>query len=259
VIVTVCLSNEITEMLEALVLGVQQCLAGNLVAVYLRGSLASGGFVPETSDVDVLIVTDHPVDAAEFDALAALHRQLSALDNPFAHRIEAAYVDRAAVRRFQAGLCHPTLGQGEALAWSEHHANWILERWTVREHGIVLLGPDPKTLIDAVSPAELHGAVRDRLVDWAEWARTPDDPDWLLPRSHKAYVVETMCRALYTLEHGSLTSKEQSVSWAIGALSEPWRSTVMRSRLWRTDDTVDPDIVPQVRRFVLWVALRYEG
>ena len=254
---TVRLPHEVTEILEALVPGVRQRLAGNLVGVYLRGSLASGCFIPETSDVDVLIVTEHAVDGAQFDALEVLHRQIAALDHPYAHRIEVAYIDRAALRRFQVGLRHPTLGQGETLQWSEHGSNWILERWIVREHGIVLLGPDPKTLVDAVSSAEICRSVRDRLGDWAEWAQTPDDPDWLLPRSHKAYVVETMCRALYTLEHGTLSSKAQAVRWAIGTLPEPWRSTVERSRAWRTDDTVDPDIVPQVRRFVLWVAAQY--
>ncbi len=252
---TVRLPNEVTGILEALVLDVQQRLACNLVGVYLRGSLASGGFIPETSDIDVLVVTEHAADEAEFEALAALHRQIATLDHPYAHRIEVAYIDRAALRRFQVGLRHPTLGQGETLEWSEHGSNWILERWTVREHGIVLLGPDPKTLIDPVSSAEICRSVRDRLGDWAEWAQTSDDPDWLLPRSHKAYVVETMCRALYTLEHGALSSKAQAVSWAIRTLPEPWRSTVERSRGWRTDDTVDPGIVPQVRRFVLWAAL----
>jgi len=107
----------------------------------------------------------------------------------------------------------------------------------VRECGVTLLGPNPKTLIDPISSRELLQAVRSRLSDWADWAQQPDDPDWLLPRSHKAYVVETMCRALYTLEHGELSSKSQAVEWAVEALPEPWRSTVERSQKWRTDDT----------------------
>jgi len=81
-----------------------------------------------------------------------------------------------------------------------------------------------------------------------------DDPDWLLPRRHKAYVVETMCRALYALAEGELVSKREAVEWARQALPEPFRSTAESSRQWRSDDTVDASLIPEVRRFVLWAA-----
>lgn len=247
------------EMLAALLSAIRQALGDNLVGVYLRGALAMGGFIPSTSDLDLLAVTEQPVDDAEFAALASLHARQAASPNPYARRLEIAYIDRAALQRFQRGMRHPTLGQGEVLARTEHRDNWILERWSVRERGVALLGPDPLTLIDPISPADLRAAVRSRLQDWADWADQPDDPDWLLPRSHKAYVVETMCRALYTLACGELSTKARAVAWATAALPEPWRSTVERSRAWRADNTVDPAIVPEVMRFVRWVASEGEA
>ena len=248
------LPPEADVMLRALLTGIQQALGENLVGVYLRGSLATGDFIPENSDLDVLAVTEQPVSDAEFAALAAMHRELAALPNPYANRVEIAYIDRKALRRYVPGRQHPTLEQGEALTWSEHGSNWILERWVVRERGIALCGPDPQTLIEPVSVEVLRAAVRDRLRDWADWAHQPDDPDWQLPRAHKAYVVETMCRALYVLAHGELPSKQQAVAWALEALPEPWRSTVERSQAWRGDDTLDPTIVPEVMGFVRWAA-----
>jgi len=248
------LSPEANAMLRALRTGIQQALGENLVGVYLRGSLATGDFMLEISDLDLLAVTERPVNDAEFTALAAMHEELAALPNPYANRVEIAYIDRRALRRYTPGRQHPTLEQGEALTWRAHGSNWILERWVVREHGIALCGPDPRTLIDPISAEALCAAVRDRLRDWDEWAHQPDDPDWQLPRAHKAYVVETMCRALYTLAHGTLPSKQQAVAWALKALPEPWRSTVERSRAWRSDDTVDPTIVPEVMGFVRWTA-----
>lgn len=247
------LPRKVDEILDALLLEVQQVLSGNLVGVYLRGSLATADLT-ETSDLDVLAVTERPVSDVEFAGLAALHAQLATLPNVYAERLEIAYIDRAALWRFEPGQRHPTLGQGETLAWSEHGSNWILERWTVREHGVALVGPDPRTLIAPVSSAELRAAVRARLYDWEAWANQPDDPDWSLPREHKAYVVATMCRALYTLARGELSSKGRAVAWALETLPEPWRSTVTRSQGWRGDKTVDLDIVPEVMRFVHWVA-----
>jgi hypothetical protein len=248
------LPQDVKELLDALLPGVQDALGDNLVGAYLRGSLALGDFIPATSDVDVLVVTARPIGAAEFDKLAALHKRLSASSLVYANRHEIAYIDRAAWRRFEPGKRHASLGQGEALAWSEHRDNWILERWTVRERGVTLLGPEPRTLTDPVAPDELRAAVRSRLRDWADWADQPDDPDWLLPRAHKAYVVETMCRALATLACGQLWSKSRAVAWALAKLPAPWRSTVERSQAWRTDQTVDLAAVQEAQRFVRWAA-----
>jgi predicted nucleotidyltransferase len=246
------LPQDVAGMLEALLASLQAELGATLVGVYLRGSLALGDFIPTTSDIDVLVIVEEPVTEAAFTKLVALHTDLAALPNPYANRLEIAYLDRVALRRFVPGQVHPTLGQGETLTWSEHRDNWILERWTVREHGVALLGPAPQTLIDPIPAEEIRRAVRVRLRDWAAWANQPDDPDWRLPRSHKAYVVETMCRALYTLACGALCTKPQAVAWALATLSEPWRSTVERAQAWRTDPTLDPALVPEVRRFVQW-------
>src|SRR5262245_26383552 len=233
------LPQDVTGLLDILLPDIRSALGDNLAAVYLRGSLALGDFIPATSDIDILVVTARPTDDTEFAALAGLHARLAASSHPYANRLEIAYVDRAAWRRFEPGKRHPSLGQGETLAWSEHRDNWILERWTVRECGVALLGPEPRTLIDPIAGEELRAAVRSRLRDWADWADQPDDPDWQLPRAHKAYVVETMCRALSTLACGQLWSKPRAVAWALAHLPEPWRSTVERSQAWRTDQTVD--------------------
>jgi predicted nucleotidyltransferase len=250
------LPQHVTELVESLLPGLEESLGEKLVGVYVRGSLAMGDFIPSTSDIDLLVVTEQPVTTLEFATLSALHGHITALPNPFANRLEIAYIDRAALRRFTPGLCHPTLGQGETLAWSEHRTHWIVERWGVREYGMALVGPDPKQLIEPVGMDEVRAAVRSRLHDWAEWAAQPDDPDWQGPRSHKAYVVETLCRALYTLDCGALCSKPHAVAWALATLAEPWRSTVERSQAWRTDRARDPTLIPEVMAFVRWVIVQ---
>jgi hypothetical protein len=253
------LPPDAADMLAALLAGMRATLGDDLVGVYLRGSLATGDFDPATSDLDFFAVTERPVTAATFAALRALHAQLDRRQTRYAGELEGPYFDRAAARRFRPGERHPTIGRGEALAWTEHGANWALERWTVRERGLILLGPDPRALIDAVTPDELRTAVRARLGDWLAWAGCPDDPNWLGARSHQTYVVETMCRVLFTLACGALTSKPRAVAWALADLPEPWRTTVARSRAWHGDSTADPATVPEVLRFVRWVAARAAG
>jgi predicted nucleotidyltransferase len=254
------LCPEAAQILEVLFQGIEETIGDNLTGIYLRGSLALGDFDPETSDIDFLVVTHRPISEQEFDELSSLHRRIARLPNRYSGDLEGAYIDRAALRRFRAGERHPTLERGQVLRWMEHRANWVMERWIVREHGVTVIGPDAKTLIDPVSAEELQAAVRNRLRDWEDWACKPDDPDWRLPLSHKAYVIETMCRALYTLTSGALCSKPLAVEWAVKTLPEPWRSLVERSREWRTDSSLpDPATVDQVQGFVLWTASRCNG
>jgi hypothetical protein len=186
--------------------------------------------------------------------LIALHAHLAALPNPYADRLEGAYVDLAALRRFEPGRPFLTVECETPLRWKVHETSWLIERWVLREKGIALLGPDPKTLIDPISPADLRDAVHRRIREWATWAADPHDPEWLPPRSHQAYVVETMCRALYTLAFGELASKRTAAEWAVSALPGPWRGLVETAVARRADATPDEATIEDVLRFVQWAA-----
>lgn len=252
------LPPDVASMLNALVSGVREALGDNLVGLYVRGSLVTGDFDPASSDLDFFAVTERPISEAEFDRLAALHERLSALPNKYAGHLEGPYISRDSARRFRPGEEHPTIHRGEPLQRLVHGNNWLLERWVVREHGETLLGPDPRTLIDPVAPEEIREAVRTRLADWVDFAEHPDDPHWWQPLGHSAYVVETMCRVLYTLTTGELCSKPRAVAWALENLPEPWRSTVERSQVWRSpemaNEATDAGVVEEVTRLVFWVA-----
>jgi hypothetical protein len=247
---------EVASLLDALTAGVREALGDNLVGMYLRGSLAMGDFDPTTSDVDVFTITERRVSEDEFTALAALHAALARLPNPYGDQLEGTYIERSAAWRYEPGQRFPTISRNEPLEWSAHGANWMLERWAVRERGITLLGPDPRTLIAPVSREDLRAAIRDRLRDWADFARRPDDPEWRGHRGHKAYVVETMCRALCTLATGELPTKPQAVAWALATLPAPWRGLVERSRAWRGDPAPDESLNAEIQRFMLWAAAR---
>lgn len=250
------LPDPVAGILRALVSGIQEVVGDNLVGVYLRGSLALGDFDPDTSDIDFLVATELPVSAELLAGLEDFHARIAKFPGPYARELEGAYMDREGLRSFQAGRSYPTLYRGEELRLAVHRMNWVLERWTVREHGIALTGPEPRTLIAPISKDQLRLAVSVRLRDWADWCKRVDDPAWRLPLNHIAYVVETMCRALYTQACGELCSKRRAVEWALGMLPVPWSSLAEQSRRWRTDNRTIPDnqIIDEARRFVLWAA-----
>jgi hypothetical protein len=126
----------------------------------------------------------------------------------------------------------------------------------VREHGITLYGPEPQTLIDPISTIKIKQAIRGLLGYWVAWAQEPDDPDWLLVKGHQAYVIETMCRALYALDSGELAGKAKAAAWASAALPEPWRALVTESQTWRTSKVIDADNAKVMLAFVHWAAVQ---
>jgi hypothetical protein len=253
------LPSDVAETIEALQNGAHEALGANLIALYLRGSLVTGDFDPEASDIDFFAVTERRLSEREFAALETLHDGFATLPNRYGDQLEGPYIDRDAARRFRSGERHPTIARNEPLLWREHYANWVFERWTLRTSGVTLFGPEPQTLLDPIASDEILAAVRVNMVRWVEWINAPDDPEWLLPRGHKAYVVETMCRILYTLATGELAGKPRSVAWALEAAPEPWRATVIHSQVWRNDQTVDLSIAPEVMAFVRWTATQAEN
>jgi hypothetical protein len=90
-------------LIEALLAGICAALGDDLTGAYVCGSLALGAFDAETSDVDVLVVTESPLSQSEFAALDAFHRHLPPLGNRFLVEYEVCYIDRTSLRRYEPG------------------------------------------------------------------------------------------------------------------------------------------------------------
>lgn len=243
----------VSPLVNALLEGVREVLADNFIGLYLSGSLALGGFDPVTSDVDILVVTEKPLSDPEFANIAALHARMSPDVSEYRLPYDVTYVDRATLRRFAPGQKHVKVGHGEPVHRGDHRPNSVLERWTVREHSIVVAGPDPKTLIDPVSPDEMRQAVRDelryRLRAWTERIWPPEE---FAHRGAQAFEVETVCRALYTLRSGALCAKGEALDWGLQTLPERWRDLIRWAQTNRADLTEDDTQVSAAIAFLRW-------
>lgn len=63
---------------------------------------------------------------------------------------------------------HPHIERGETLVVEQLHSDWVIQRYILREHGIVVAGPAPDTLIDQVGPQDLRDAVAGIATSWLE-------------------------------------------------------------------------------------------
>lgn len=255
-------NSDVRAIVETLTREIKSVLEGNLEGLYLKGSLALGDFNAETSDVDLLVITKERVTDEDFTKLAEMHSQIQKTANRYANEVEPAYVPLHDIQNFSPRHEYPALERGpdERLKWKSLGANWILEFWTVRERGITLYGPDPKTLIPPIPKEEMVVAARQVLQeDWLEWVDTWANPEWHTHAGEMRYVVETMCRALYIVAHGELSSKPKAVRWALEALPEPWPALVNQSQSWTAGGAVDWTATAEVEAFVRWTAARLQG
>jgi hypothetical protein len=211
---------DVNEVLGLLLSNVKEILGEQLVGMYLYGSLSSGDFDPHSSDIDFVVVTEDVLPPETVSALEAMHKNIwagglkkSRLAG-WAAKLEGSYVPKSLIRRHDPhGPACPTINEGTFFV-DQRGSDWIIQRHVIREYGVVVHGPDPKTLIDPVSPDDIRQAVLGVLQEW--WYPMLDNPGWL--RQHEsiyhAFAVITMCRALHAFQHGIIVSKPAAAKWA---------------------------------------------
>lgn len=216
-------------MLQRLVPGLRGILGDELIGLYLFGSLAVGDFDAANSDIDVLAVTARDLADDQLQSLQAFHADLFASGLPLADQVEGSYIPLAALRVYDpTNARHPHIDRGEAtLRPQQHYTDWIIQRFSLRQYGLRLLGPSIQTLIDPITPATLRAAVLDLLHFW--WEPMLGDTSHLQHTGYQAYAVVTFGRMLYTLEHGHVISKPAAGKWAMAHLDPRFASLIERA------------------------------
>jgi predicted nucleotidyltransferase len=216
--------EDVNELLHLLLTNAKEILKGQFVGMYLYGSLSSGDFNPKTSDVDFLVVTRERLLQETIAKLEDMHNKTWATSLKRAGQLEGAYIYKELIRKHDPnGLPCPTISEGKFYL-EQPGSDWIIQRHVVREYGVVLDGPDPKTLIDFVSPEDIRNSIMGVLREW--WYPMLENPEWLRENhdGYRSFAVITMCRVLHGLEHGTITSKPKAVQWTRMKVEPRWHS-----------------------------------
>ena len=90
--------DDVNAIVCALASRSRETLGGELLALYLHGSLATGAFDPQRSDIDFIAIVAHPLSDATIEALRAMHRALLREGAPWSLRLEGSFVHAALLR-----------------------------------------------------------------------------------------------------------------------------------------------------------------
>jgi hypothetical protein len=230
--ITPCPYPDVNTILEIFLFEIKEILGDLFIGLYLHGSLACGDFNPQTSDIDFLVVTNGPVPLRFFHALKEMHTRLFSSGLAWSQKLEGAYIPKEALRRHDpAHAPVPWLGVDGHFALERLGSDWILQRWILREKGLVITGPALPDMIDPLSPDDLREAVRTSLREW--WSLPFPSPDRFLSSEYQAYAILTMCRSLYVLKNGRVASKPQAARWAMETLDDQWLVLIASTEAWR--------------------------
>ena len=200
-------------------------LGGDLVGLYVHGSLALGCFNPAWSDIDILAVTGRNLTEEEKLALVDVFLRLS-LD-PYA--VEADLLSVEQLRNWR----HPS-------PFELHYSEWRRARWeadpratlasfpdgsadlaahvaVARAEGIAVIGPPPQEIFPRVPDADF----RDSLLRDLAWCRDVESGD--------LYGILSPCRIWAALATGEVHSKASGAQWALSRLPVDLRPMVDRA------------------------------
>lgn len=209
------MDQETQEYVQGVARIVEATVGPDAFGVYLVGSLAYDDYTAARSDIDVLVVTAHPVSKKVKTALASRldHEQLPC---------PAMGLDLEMFRTQTVST--PPRAPSYELAVSTG-ANWDLEVSeggtepelmidfaVCRRLGISVTGPSAKDVFGRVPPEWLRDAMRAAV----QWGRDHVHHPFHDPLGH--FAVLNACRAWRYLEAEALCSKSEGGEWALKRL-----------------------------------------
>lgn len=220
---------EVNELLADLLARLNDELGNQVVGVYLFGSLATGEFEPEASDIDIIVLTSSALTAEQLERLRNVHLEIARLHPRWDNRIEAIYAIASAAAGYTQEHDLAVISPGEPFQVKRSEGDWLINRYVAREYGKPLTGPPLSTLLPPVPDSILQANIRRNAAEWREWITKTE---LIYQRRYQGHMIVTMCRELFRFRHhGQIASKRQAVRWAMEELPD-WAPLIHQGLVW---------------------------
>jgi predicted nucleotidyltransferase len=249
--------QDLNQVLQELVIGIQEILKENFIGAYLQGSFAVGDF-DQHSDVDFIVVIKKELSENEISALQELHGRIYSLPSPWAQHLEGSYFPKEILQNSsRKGEKLWYLDNGSRSLVQADHCNSIVVRWVVREQGVTLVGPPPRSLVHPIPVKLLRMEILDVITGWGQ--EILDHPKKYNNHFYQTFIVLSYCRMLHDLRAGFPGSKRIGAEWAKANLDPIWIGLINRTWGGRPNPEVsvrtpaDPDDFRDTLKFVQYV------
>jgi streptomycin 3"-adenylyltransferase len=226
--------ESIKNILEEFVRAFHEYLGKNLVGIYLHGSLATGGYNPVSSDIDILVVVKKKLGRDEKEEIGQIMLKLSKKIE--FHGFEMSIVALDALRHFQYPTpCELRFSDSnkddfekgkvdfqKGLTDTDLAAHFVI----TKRHGICLFG-EPVINIFPDIPDEYY---LDSIAKDSEWSfnnimKGADIGECAVP----VYGVLNFCRVLAYIREHLVASKSEGGQWAMKHLPQEYRPVIQEA------------------------------
>lgn len=189
---------------------------GWVTDLLVGGSAATGDHVPGVSDLDLVALTDGPVDADRQASLSDIHRDLDRTTAKGAD-LGCVYVDAPA----DTTARHPTWTHGRMV----HRILSGISRAELVRHGYAAHGRAPREVFGDVTDDDVRRAAHDELTGY--WATAVRHPWWWLDPVIADLGLTSMARGRHALATGQLLTKTAAIEQAD---APAWLTDQLRAR-----------------------------
>ncbi len=223
-------SRVIKSEVNTLVTEFQNLLQGNLIGIYLHGSLALGGFKPERSDIDLLVVTGQKIELEVKKEIISLLLRISRFPVP----VEISFLAEKDIFPYKNPLpydLHYSEKWREKLqqelrdeGWkhwdddTKHDPDLAIYLTVLHQYGIVLYGKPIEEALPAVPEQNFRDAL---IIDLREATKNR--------LRNPIYFVLNACRIEAYLLEGKILSKDAGAEWGLVKLPEQFHPLIEQS------------------------------
>ena len=210
-----CPTDVKTQVLN-LVDGLAGLLAENIIGIYLHGSLAMGCFNLRRSDLDLLVVTQHPMDLGTKQRIAEMLLLVSHAPSP----IEISFLHHDELRPWHyptpydfhysetwREVLQQALLSGAWQHWNENSrtdADLAAHITIINQRGVCLLGAPINTVMPDVPKENYQASILSDIQDALNGEM--NDP---------LYSILNICRVCAFMRAGLVCSKQEGALWAL--------------------------------------------
>ncbi|WP_084157578.1 aminoglycoside adenylyltransferase domain-containing protein [Oceanobacillus manasiensis] len=233
----------------------EEIIKGNSVGFYLHGSLAMGGFNPNSSDIDILIVTNKSLNMMKKRELAKLFLTYST--NPYPLEISVLTINHLTEwvhpcpfdfhyseywrKRYEEDLLHGTSNYlNDELKTNPDLAAHIT---ITKTRGVCLKGQAIHSIFPSIPKAHYISSILGDYYDCLN--RIETDP---------VYCTLNLLRVYWYLREGVISSKEEASQWGIKSLPSDMAITVHKvAQRYRTvgkADKLEAGELMRIREFI---------
>jgi Domain of unknown function (DUF4111) len=222
------LPDVVKPILEAYITAIERELPGFMVACYLHGSIALGAFIAGDSDIDFVTFVSRQCTASGLEHLSEIHQSIEKTYP--ACPLEGSYLQWSHLGQIGDAIQpYPHYHDG-ILNPSEHNEVNAATWWLLKNRGLALVGPDPRTLDFIVDSRVLTAYMRHNLnTYWRRYTREPARMMWLFADYGIQWTVLGVLRQYYTFNENDIISKVGAGEYAVQRLPSRWHRLIQEA------------------------------